>query len=871
MYLETYLQYINDLYKSKEGKTIEFEIKLILNEKNIKSKFIKNKFNKISVYSNELCILNNLISIIQPVNSQTVNFISQDVKYESIIKTLCFTDGVQNKDMKKFTKKKILHPSLYIENNCFSKFSLSSEEILPSKDYNSINKIFNYSIIRFKNRFIFKIIAGWEIHFTFICSSNVKDLQQIKIIKNKIFQNNLLQQYLEGNSDNFDFIEIEIEYTDKNKITQDELKKIYSFIDKICFNYDDNVDNIDNIDYLEFLTKTLNIKKKIFHKTLKKILPNVIEINKKQYFEKILPNIDQFYLTDKADGIRSIVIIKKSKIIFLNSSNQNIIINEYCKIQDDYILECEMVNDKYYAFDIIMFNGENLTNESFHYRLKKLQECNDIIPHLKIKKFIKLNHDNYSIEIKDFYNYINSDNYKLDNYNNDGLIFTSNNDSYLKTNYYKWKPITHMSIDFLAKKCPKNLLGIEPYNRIEGYELYLLFVGISMRNFRKMNLKKIKNYKKIFLNNQKDYFPIRFMPSNNLNAYLFWSDCKEDLNGKIIELTIEKNMKWKLLRIREDRNIDLTNKNYYGNDFKVAEIIWMNYHNPLTINNLCSSLKILSKDFYFLKRTDNSYDKIRNFNNFCKYEIFNILKNDLNKDSQIIDLASGHGQDMFKYINQNIHKLLFIDNNENNLCEIINRKYSFIENKKYKTKLNILIKCLNLNDPYKSNIKKMNNSGIYLNKKYCDLVVCNFAIHYFTQNRKTINNLISFVNYLLPVGGRFLFICLDGKKVFNLLKDNDVWGDDKYNIRKLYSQTKFTGINQKIELLLPFSNGKYYEEYLVNLQLLKRTFKKYKLIPESSNNLTIFMDKYLNNKKIYFTDIENQYLDLLCFNIYIKY
>ena len=40
-----------------------------------------------------------------------------------------------------------------------------------------------------------------------------------------------------------------------------------------------------------------------------------------QYISEILPNIDQFYLTDKADGIRTILIFNNTEVLYVNNSN----------------------------------------------------------------------------------------------------------------------------------------------------------------------------------------------------------------------------------------------------------------------------------------------------------------------------------------------------------------------------------------------------------------------------------------------------------------------------------------------------------------------------------------------------------------------
>ncbi len=40
-----------------------------------------------------------------------------------------------------------------------------------------------------------------------------------------------------------------------------------------------------------------------------------------------------------------------------------------------------------------------------------------------------------------------------------------------------------------------------------------------------------------------------------------------------------------------------------------------------------------------------------------------------------MDLGAGKGQDLHKYIQLNVKNVLFIDENINNLCELVDRKY----------------------------------------------------------------------------------------------------------------------------------------------------------------------------------------------------
>ena len=59
------------------------------------------------------------------------------------------------------------------------------------------------------------------------------------------------------------------------------------------------------------------------------------------------------------------------------------------------------------------------------------------------------------------------------------------------------------------------------------------------------------------------------------------------------------------------------------------------------------------------------------------------------------------------------------------------------------------------------------------------------------------------------------------KDNFNILT-NEIYPN---SIKKIYSSETLEVCGQKIGVLLPFSNGEYYEEYLVNTKTIIREFK----------------------------------------------
>jgi hypothetical protein len=814
-----------------------------------------------------------------PANTQTMNFIyppvndswdEYDIKFNEI-KELHFHNGIQDKDSKRYYKKGNNSEPEYIkinsDYNFKATFNLEVDPDKPIADQRS--KKSNYYLIRFKNRFTF-LIPHWQIDFTFVKSSTSKLPTVIKTIKDKLFTDVTSENIFDSGNwiwEYADTVEIEFEYRDNDEINQAKLDTILDVI----------IDS-DNISDERVTKFTKHLKVLVGNQgtksTMKSILPNAVEIDKKQYFDNVLGDIDNFYITPKIDGLRSLLIID-TDIELYTSEFQSLGKNEWFKGKTA-IMEGEYHEDIFYAYDILEYNGQNLTGDNFQTRYKTLVEFNGIWKGLHIKEFVRLTTDSYKKEIPKLVESNKKWNLqKSKKYHIDGIIFTSAMNRYTKTKFYKWKPYTDITIDFLAKRCPKLLQGISPYVSKRGKQLYVLFNGVNKNTYKKLNIQKIKYYDTLFPRYGGDYFPIQFSPSDNQIAYLFWHDT--DIDGKVVELNRDtKSDEWNLVKIREDRMIDMKNKTYYGNDYRVAELIWRNYVNPLTVADLTMDIEDLAKDFYFQTSHSEDYKAVRKFNNMVKSEILNRFTNYNEKDT-VVDLGCGKGQDLMKYaMIPTIKNCIMIDSNENNLSEVVERKYSFVDNHTINGSLNVSVQCLDLLKNWKTNLDKLKYNLPFLQRNNVKLVVCNFAIHYFVKSTTDIDNLVDFVDQFMPSGSRFIFTCLDGKMIHNMLSSGKVkgeWGDgSKYLIKAKYTNKIFKG-GEEIELLLPFSNGVLYSEYLVNLDLLERRLKRKRILLETCDEFKSYLDKFkFKNIDLYTTlnKMDMEYLDLLKFCIYYK-
>lgn len=869
--MNSLLDEYNNLSSENTNKNINYEMEVTYHiHKN--TDIYKDIFNKLKHMSDSIHIIENI-----------------DIFYDNNIRlTKTFKHGINTNNDITIRKKSLLNPFNFREsiNNISSyKLKLNSEEVVKSKIVGEIK------LIRLKLRisFILKDHQNFKVDLDLIKNID-KNEKHLKEIKNTLLKEYQITNIIDNiNYSLFDEIVLETEFLNPS-VSLEELKESISII-KSLFGEGTNSDYqkyifkiaryiIKNKEYLE------NFRQK---SGLKKLLNNVLEINIDTYFKNVIPNITEFYVTDKIDGQRCICYIEDysngsdstiniklitNKIYTIKEYNEKAIFDKNTN-KKVTILDCEIIfnegvkdndilseNDIFlYIFDIISLENEKIAFKPFEERLAYLRDgFNKIkmLPNVNIKEYIKLT-DNYKDELKEFYEKkIKSKKYEID-----GLIFTPSskvktNTKHTKnpinTNYnnmlgYKWKNIENMTIDFFVCKLPKNLYTNIPYNKLKlekNQNIYILFSGISKSDYHKLNMTYMIDYKKIvpekYLNGS--LFPIQFSTSDSPYNYIYL-DSSDELHERICEFNYDtKEQKWVFKKIRTDRDVELERGEYFGNYFKVSESIWNNINNPLTFDMLIGSNK-----GYFMQDDNSFYKSQRSYNSFVKtYVLENVLSpklTDKNNTDMVIDMASGKGQDLARLVNLGFKKGLFIDNDKNALAELVNRKHNLrtVDNKTMK----IHVKVVDLTNDYTSIIKSLEVFDI--KKESVDIIICNFAIHYILSNEENLINLIKLLNHYLKPNGRFLFTCFNGEKIFKLLKETNEWNSYennnlKYSIKKLYKSESFSNFGQKIDVLLPFSKDTYYTEYLVNLEHVTNIFNSNNFTTEVSLPFDSLLDEF---------------------------
>lgn len=818
----------------------------------------------------------------------------------------------------------------YIRKLTYDKGQMISDSNIEKSKINSVHftDTINYSInlshekeippfplktnglLRFKIRVSFNFVGGmspaparWRFDLTAVVkstiSTNNKYSELIKNIKQKLFTKDITATNIlsELDYDIIDSYEIEIEYigTPQNLTIEDIsiVKKIVTII---------NPQQINDISYQEEIyhvakyiidnRKSVHLFKNSTHR-LKQLTNRVIALNKNIYYKQVYPP-HGYFITEKADGLRVIISINGSRCrLILGDSMTEIILDSFVP-GNITIVDAELVyftagsTDKFtvYIFDVMVINNNNISNKDFSIRIGFIEDAvniiNKIISHtgsVAIPKIYKrLDGNNLQETITGIMNTKFS-------YTIDGLIMTNPVGVYSETKNYKWKSYENNTIDFLAIKCPSDMVGKAPYMTRDGFTLYILAVGITYQMREKLGIGLIPQYNRLFTETS-NYQPIQFSPSINPLAYIYYHDNKlPDVHHQVIELRRDnKNENWLFVTTRDDRKLE---KNYYGNDYRIAEITYMNYIDKFTIDNLWNI-----NDGYFTKIANDIYVAPNKYNRFV---ISLLLKSNFSNAKWIIDQAAGRGADLHRYSEIGVENALFIDIDSSAIAELIQRKFSLSDIKRnhahkwfndkhgganYIEPENMIIKDIKsltihtlVADLKMSHDKLISNILQYnITPGNVDGIVCNFAIHYMCDTIEHIRNILLFNVKMLKIGGKFIFTVLDGEAVFNIVKNYKIdqrWIVKENLVNKYIIQKKFDGDNltaagQTISVLLPFSDD-LYDEPLCNINNMIEEARVVGFDVDTNESMIHYMNKFSEVEKILYnklTDDDKKYIEM---------
>ena len=473
----------------------------------------------------------------------------------------------------------------------------------------------------------------------------------------------------------------------------------------------------------------------------------------------------------------------------------------------------------------------------------------------------------------------------------------------------KWKPEKFNSIDFLitTKKNEGNEDALTHIfeegtdagkeKQIQFYKTIVLRCGYNEQEHGFLNpCQELLDDRRRDRKVTGEYKPVQFYPTepSDSNAGIAKIMVEKDSKGKFVMRTKEGDVfqdntvvefyydktrpqgwNWVPLRVRYDKTAEYRNTGRkFGNDFAIANDNWHSIHFPVTEEMIYQGENIpatveVDDSVYYNTNVINSLKYLRDFHNNVKKKLINAVSQ---KGSTLIDYACGKGGDLPKWVHSNLYFVFGVDIAKDNLE---NKKDGICARfLKEKERHRNFMGALFVHGDSSKNIKsteamldskskvitkavfgEIQNKGLDrmvakyhgVGKDGFDISSCQFAVHYFFQNRETLHNFLRNVSECTRIGGYFIGTCYDGQQLFNDLRDKEIGETisifDKskiWSITKEYAQEEFEGrdsLGYKI-LVYQESINKLIPEYLVNFEYLKEilVFYGFSLITKEEAN-----------------------------------
>jgi hypothetical protein len=637
--------------------------------------------------------------------------------------TRLIVNNVTNKQIVQ-QKQKVKHYDIKEYN---FRISEANEKNIEVNTTNLLEMYKNPSSIREKHR------------YTYVHSSKLW-----KVDITKVVQNNEL------------FYEIELEFLNVKGNLRETANVGNSLIIKLlqlCQNSDNIVSNDFVYQQLQIYSDLLSLKKQIF------VGPLPFTISKEQFNSGELSC--GYSVTDKADGTRVLLFTnangEASYVTRSNMFQQLTFVGHVQNVPKNTVIDCELINNTFYAFDVLVHQKVDVRERSLPERLETISSIKN--PSSSIKQ--KYNMVQKSFYISDIYTNAHDiwKNKKKFKYELDGLIFTPLYQRYNNNNIYKWKP--NNTIDFYIEKQTVTetnsshetwKLHIASFDKQSKYQ-HTTFNGINSKFYHKFKSPVLVEAE-LFIPKSLQYATV------SRKIGLNYPD------KSIIEMKFVKD-NWVPVKHREDK--------IFANGINAVNDAWVAITNPITLANIKKGV-----------------------NAFCGRKFHNSIKDHLigkyMKNKIVLDIGSGAGGDISKYLKHKINQVVGID--------IVNVEYNHD-----KTKMRF----------YKANSELYRIQNIIKNDKVkqFEIVNCQFALHYFFKNDKTLDNFILNLNENLKKNGIFVTTFIDGNSLLSKV-NNAKYKTNIVDIKVGKLNNKLTG--NKVSVALKgtkyFKQGKS-NEYIV--------------------------------------------------------
>uniref|UniRef100_A0AC34QID7 mRNA cap guanine-N7 methyltransferase n=1 Tax=Panagrolaimus sp. JU765 TaxID=591449 RepID=A0AC34QID7_9BILA len=220
---------------------------------------------------------------------------------------------------------------------------------------------------------------------------------------------------------------------------------------------------------------------------------------------------------------------------------------------------------------------------------------------------------------------------------------------------------------------------------------------------------------------------------------------------------------------------------------------------------------------------------LRSFNNWIKsmmiQEACETMKDPT--EASILDLCCGKGGDMFKWQRADVSEVLFVDIAQKSMEECQDRYYkSRTKNSGYpQFGVHFIVMDVTEDDLVQKLPRKMQ----------CEVVSCQFALHYAFRSEKHLRRVLWNVSNCLKTGGEFIGTIADGEKIVSYLRrtPNGIFQNEVVKIEYLEPNiTNWANLTPPLfgaKILFNLDTQVNCPEYLAYLPLLEEIAKEFKL------------------------------------------
>jgi ribA/ribD-fused uncharacterized protein len=404
-------------------------------------------------------------------------------------------------------------------------------------------------------------------------------------------------------------------------------------------------------------------------------------------------------------------------------------------------------------------------------------------------------------------------------YETDGLIFTPraskvappedrNKNTWVRV--YKWKPPQQNSIDFLLRFSPDEMFDVVTKKRVKEGQLYVsrsagddivypreTMTGEYVPKALPADLQHIAD--------TSDRVPSLFQPISpaDPDAYKIYLPLNDKgvpvdeaetkiENNTIVECAYDtETSRWNVMRTRYDKTYQyrVLRKQQYGNDVRTANSVWSSIHIPVTLDMIQSVVSApfesdLDSDMYYrddLKRNARVFADVYDFHLQIKEELY---KNNVRKGDTLLELASGHGGDLQRWIRSKPSKVVGMDLSLSNITSPTKgAAIRYIREMRSRPKGSVPPTLFvqgdmthnplfDQEDKYLRILKgEASGSTEYLRQfdglNKFDSLSCQFALHYACESEEKFKAFAQ--NIRDTCNGTFFGTCSDGKSIYSLL------------------------------------------------------------------------------------------------------